>query len=450
MRIQVDTHARLFDVPPRLDSVITDRLTFQNPAWIEAHRMKRWAGNLEPFLCFYERTHGGLAVPRGFTRQAIQLCKDNGIQPEVIDRRRILPEVPFRFCGTLRPFQEKAVEDVLSRDFGTLSAATGSGKTVMALNVIARRRQPTLVIVHTKELLYQWRKRAVQFLDLQENEIGLIGDGHKAVGDRLTIGIVNSVYKMADKIRERIGFLVVDECHRTPSRTFTEAVTAFDCRHMLGLSATPWRRDGLTKIIRWHLGDTVHEVDREALQEQGHILRAEVITRETQFETQRDASTEYATVLAELTQDPARNRLIASDIARAAGNGGGTCLCLSDRRAHCKTISELLRGYGIKAPVLTGNTSRTEREAIVTQLNGGKVKVVCATGQLIGEGFDCKALQTLFLATPIRFNGRVVQYLGRVLRPAPGKDRAKIYDYVDPVGVLQASARARARVYESC
>ena len=124
----------------------------------------------------------------------------------------------------------------------------------MALYVIAERKQPALVIVHTKELLYQWQARAVQFLGLQKDEIGLIGDGKKTIGDRLTIGIVNSVYKIAADIREHAGHLIVDECHRCPSRTFTEAVTAFDSRYMLGLSATPWRRDKLSKLIYWHLG----------------------------------------------------------------------------------------------------------------------------------------------------------------------------------------------------
>ena len=80
-------------------------------------------------------------------------------------------------------------------------------------------------------------------------------------------------------------------------------------------------------------------------------------------------------------------------------------------------------------------------------LNAGQVKVLVATGQLIGEGFDCRELSTLFLATPIRFNGRLLQYLGRILRPAPGKDKARVYDYRDPVGVLEAAAHARQRVY---
>jgi len=120
------------------------------------------------------------------------------------------------------------------------------------------------------------------------------------------------------------------------------------------------------------------------------------------------------------------------------------CLILSGRKAHCETLRALLGLCNVPCEVLTGDIANGERQAIIDRLNQGKVKVLIATGQLIGEGFDCKKLSTLFLTTPIRFDGRVIQYLGRVLRPAPGKDKAKIYDYVDAhVGVLKASAGAR-------
>jgi len=108
----------------------------------------------------------------------------------------------------------------------------------------------------------------------------------------------------------------------------------------------------------------------------------------------------------------------------------------------------LRRKHKVKAELLTGDTPKTKREDIVAKLNTGKAKALIATGQLIGEGFDCKRLTTLFLATPIKFNGRVIQYLGRILRPAPGKKTATVYDYVDRnVGPLKASARSRQRVY---
>ncbi|MCK4518140.1 hypothetical protein KAT92_05150, partial [Candidatus Babeliales bacterium] len=232
------------------------------------------------------------------------------------------------------------------------------------------------------------------------------------------------------------------------SRTFTEAVTAFDSKYMLGLSATPWRRDGLSKLIYWHIGDIAHEVDKADLIENGDILQADVVIRETNFNTILDPSTQYSKMLSELCQDQERNWLIASDVACEAKNGG-ISLVLSDRKAQCGTLHQVLTNdYHLSTALLTGAVPAKQRRDIVNRLNQGKIKVLIASGQLIGEGFDCKGLSTLFLATPIRFDGRVLQYLGRVLRPAKGKARPKVYDYVDSrIGVLRVSARARQAVY---
>ena len=152
-------------------------------------------------------------------------------------------------------------------------------------------------------------------------------------------------------------------------------------------------------------------------------------------------------MLSELTQDTRRNRQIVSDVVREANNGGGTCLILSDRRNHCEEFKILLRGHGVRADVLTGAVSTKDRQEIVERLNEGRIKVLIATSQLLSEGFDSKELSTLFLGTPIKFSGRLLQTVGRILRPAPGK-KAKVIDYVDVnIPVLVAAAKSRQRVY---
>jgi superfamily II DNA or RNA helicase len=357
--------------------------------------------------------------------------------------------VNFSFNGRLKHFQKIAVDEMLAKDFGTLSSATGSGKTVMALYIIARRKQPALIIVHTKDLAAQWVERIEAFLGIEPEAVGLIGGGKKIVGDKITVALVQSLYKCAEEVAENIGFLLVDECHRCPSRTFTEAVSSFDSQFMLGLSATPYRRDKLSKLIFWHLGDKHHEVDKSQLIESGDVLPAKVVFRETNYTTRCDPVNEYSKMLAELATDTERNILIASDVAREAARNSGICLVLSDRKAHCENLQALLRyRFKLESELFTGDLDISDRQKVLERINKGQVKVIIATGQLIGEGFDCKDLTTLFLATPIKFSGRLLQYLGRVLRPAPGKKYARVYDYVDVrVETLLKAANARQRVY---
>jgi superfamily II DNA or RNA helicase len=450
LAIHITNTLRLKGVPPELKQALMEKLEFQNPKWLENERMGRWNRGIPRVLKFYDKVGpDGLWIPRGYLRQLILLCRRMGVDHRIEDRRRSLPPVDFTFRGQLRPFQEAAVSQMLARDFGTLSSPTGSGKTVMALCMIARRRQPAVIVVHTKDLASQWVERIEAFLGIPAAECGLIVGGRAKIGDQISVALVQSLYKRAEEVSERIGFVVVDECHRCPSRTFTEAVTGFDSKYMLGLSATPWRRDNLSQLIFWHLGDVHHEVDTSHLVATGAVLAAEVIVRETGFRPYHDPVAEYSKMLSELTADTARNLLIAEDVAREARESTGICLVLSDRKAHIENLQALLRfRFKIESELLTGDLPMEERQHVVERLNAGRARVVIATGQLIGEGFDCPNLSTLFMATPVRFSGRVLQYLGRVLRPAPGKEKARVFDYVDvQVETLVKAAQARQRVY---
>ncbi len=448
--LKIDAQAHLIGhLPVTMADRIKGRLTFPNPAFLEAEKRGFYTGNLEQEIVGYQVGTDMLSVSRGFARQLVGILRSARVQFKLDDRRLTLAPVDFTFTGHLHDFQEQAVNAVMGRDFGVLSAPTGSGKSVMALTLIARRQQPAMVVVHTRELMEQWISRIENFLGIPAGQVGRIGGGKQIIGDKISVALAQSLVKVAHDVAPQVGHLVVDECHRAPSRTFTEAVSAFDCRYMVGLSATPWRRDGLSRLIYWHLGDKVCEVDAAALVEAGHVLQAMVTWRSTSFEPTYDPSTEYSQMLSELTRDASRNALIAADVAQETqGAAPGVCLVISDRVAHCRTLVELLAAQGVTAAMLTGDLPAADRRKVVEALNGGQVKVLVATGQLIGEGFDCRELSTLFLATPIKFNGRLIQYLGRVLRPAPGKVKATVFDYLDiNVPVLEAAARARQRVY---
>jgi superfamily II DNA or RNA helicase len=450
LNIFLQNNLRLTGIPPQLYDLLTQRLKFPNPKYLENARMGRWNRGVPKELRFYFRLRGGgLEIPRGFIRQLITTCRRLDIDYTVEDRRRSLPPVDYAFSGQLRPFQQQAVQHMLSKEFGTLNSPTGSGKTVMALYILAQRKQPALIIVHTADLARQWSERIESFLNIPVKEIGRIGGGKKKIGEKITVALVQSLYKCAETVAPQVGHLIVDECHRTPSRTFTDAVTEFDARYMLGLSATPWRRDNLSKLIFWHLGDVHHQVEKNDLIRTGQVLPADIIFRETGFKPYYDPVQEYSKMLSELTLDDDRNRLIAADIAAEAASHPGICLVLTDRKKHCESLGALLRyGFSLPVDILTGDLNAGQRQQVMDRLQEGRIKVLIATGQLIGEGFDCRELTTLFMATPVRFSGRIIQYLGRILRPAPGKKRARVFDYVDiNVEPLLKAADARKRIY---
>lgn len=454
LKVVISKDIQISGGPKALHAELVERLKFVNPKWIENERLGRWNRNTPKILRYYSRKRGnGLAIPRGFMRQLILMSRRYDVAVQLDDRRRKLPDIDLHFGGELKSFQLQAAKIMLAKDFGTLSAPTGSGKTIITLYMMAQRRQPTLIVVHTKELAFQWIDRIRTFLDVDESDIGLIGGGKLRLGPKITVALVQSLYKCASEVSRNFGFLVVDECHRAPSRTFTEAVSEFDTQYMLGLSATPWRRDRLSKLIFWHLGDLHHEVNKSDLVANGHILDMEIILRPTEFKPYYDPVNEYSKMLSELTSNDARNRLIAKDVAAEIqqGPGHGICLVLSDRKQHCQTLQALLKHkYHVHAEVMTGDLPLELRRSVVERLEDGQVQVLIATGQLVGEGFDCPGLSTLFLTTPIRFSGRLVQYLGRILRPAKGIERARVFDYVDiHVGPLMAAAQARQRLYRT-
>ena len=446
-RLTVAADCLLECIPFDLECTIKERLTIDNPKYISAKKYGRWIGKkLKPTLKYYEPVPDGLRFPRGFANQAVLLCRQYLQEtPEILDKRLLLPEENFVFKGSLRPYQEAALLAAEKRSFGVLEAGTGSGKTVMALAIIAARKQPTLIVVHTKELLYQWQGRIKDFLHYSA---GLVGDGHFDV-QPITVAIVNTARKRVQELAPKFGNLVVDECHRVPAALFTDVVGNLPGHYLLGLSATAFRSDeGLTKLINFYMGDQFHKVDQEELHATGAIVKPELVRCQTTF--QYHYRGDYQPLITALIQDEKRNQQIIDDVARESRKkNNGIQLLVSDRVNHCQVFEKGLKAQNVDVALLTGQTPADQRTAIVEAVQSGQIQVLIATLQLIGEGFDCPGLSNLFLTTPITFEGRLLQVLGRIMRPAEGK-QAKVYDYVDEaVSVLKRSADSRKKILDS-
>ncbi len=423
------------------DSHITEiknALTLPNPKHVDAVKMGRNSRNIDKHLRYYTETENGLEVPRGFTGPAWRMLG----KPEIIDNRRVLSDVKFEFTGKLRNYQREAVEAFYNRDFGVLECPTGAGKTVIALALIAKRKQTALVIVPTVDLMHQWANRAVQFLDGEQ--VGKVGGGEFSI-KKLTIGIVNSVSNHLHELTHRFGHLIIDEAHRCPSKTFSEIVAAFDCRYMTGLTATPFRRDGLGPVINFFLGSLVLQVDNDELLKNGSVLKPEIRQIETAFSYCGEDC--YTKLLTALTEDQPRNIRIVDEAVNHVWRG--CVLIVSDRTEHLKSMQAILYARGSLSSLLTGKTGKKERSEIVGNIQAGKAGIVLSTVQLVGEGFDASALTTIVLATPIASKGRLVQAAGRVRRPGEGK-KPMVIDFADnQVGVLRAGARKRLRILNS-
>jgi superfamily II DNA or RNA helicase len=419
-------------------------LTIPNPKRAEAERFGRWVGNIPRELTYYRWLDSDdLLIPRGAAQELRRIAEEPGLRLAYTLDTTQPASVDFDSSIVLTEPQETAVEKVLRRRMGQLVAPAGAGKTVMGLEVVGRRRQPTLWLTHTKELAHQTRERAVAMLGLEPADIGMVGDGKKTIGERLTIAMVQTLAKgLPAGLRERIGHVVVDECHHVPAAQMAAVVSQIPAHYVLGLSATPYRRDKLDRVIGFYLGPVAATIEKRYLPER--LITPSVRKVETGVEVDGDSFTELVT---QLVSHAGRNRLITGQVA-AAAEGGRRPLVLTERVEHAELLAGMLADGGCAVAVLHGGRTRTERAEIRSQVERGDVSAIVATGQLIGEGFDSPPLDTLFIATPLSYRGRLIQYLGRISRTAPEKRDAIVVDYCDDSPMLWASWAKRRDVYD--
>jgi len=443
MYVHVDHQLKLLeaDLTAAQLNCIAEDLRMENPRWRQQEQFGRWRNTEPRYLDYCERRSGVLLLPRGYASELLPRLAAY----QLVDRTRRLEAVDFGFEAELHSHQHQALASISAHRFGVLEAPPGAGKTVMALASIAARRQPALVVVPTRELMHQWHARARQFMNLSDDELGLLGDGHKRPGSKLTIAIINSLYRCAAELSPQVGHLVVDECHHLPARTFTEVVASFDAAFMLGLSATPYRRDGLTRLISLYLGPTTHRISPAELIRLEKIMQPRLELKMTGL---KFSAADHVALISEICGSAERNQLIAADAAALIAAGGGPALVISDRVEHCRTLYEMLVERGVTVRLISGQTPAAERRASLADLDSGTAQILVATAQLVGEGFDLKHLAAIFMATPVCFSGRVKQYIGRVLRTADGKEDALIYDYVDATPGLRRAFRSRLKVYQ--
>jgi superfamily II DNA or RNA helicase len=430
------------DAPGDLRLALCRPFVLPNPKYLEALEHERSTRHLAQNLSYLEENPDGtVSLPRGARPTVERICREHGHHPRWVDRTHLAPPVTFPELVTLSAAQERAVGHLLGAEVGVLEAPAGAGKTVMGLVAIARRQQPALWIVHTKELAHQAIARAGMVLGLTPAEIGFIGGGRCTIGERLTVAIVQSLSRSIPADLLGVGHVVVDECHHAPAETVASIVRQFPARYLTGLTATAFRRDGLDAVIHFYLGPTAARITSDELAER--LITPRYWRRDTGIKLWGDSFTRLVSSL--VTRDD-RNAMICRDVL-AEVQRGRRCLVLTDRTAHTDVLADSLNALGVSTAPLHGQKSKRNRASIVAALGAGELSCVVATGSLVGEGFDYPPFSALFLTTPASYAGRIIQYVGRVKRTAPGKVDAIVYDYCDDHPMLWAGWRKRKAVY---
>jgi hypothetical protein len=379
------------------------------------------------------------------SKNKVYLPRYYSIQKYGFPRKNILLEketqIELTFTGQLRAIQEETIEATLENfkihAGGLISLDTGLGKTVVALKLISLVSLKTLIIVHAEFLLEQWIERIKQFLP--DARIGIIRQEHCEIENvDICIGMIQTIIKREypKDTFNNFGFMIIDECHHISSRSFSSIFFKVQTKYMIGLSATPERKDGLSKVIYWFLGPQIVNIKRET-----NIPSVNFVYTDTTDYIERYnvlGKVNNPVMITELTKQNKRNELIIETIKDLLKENR-KILVLSDRRDHCEFILGYLKNLDISAGVYLGGMKTLDR-VTTTGCN-----VIVGTYQASGEGFDVPELDTLVLATP---KSDVEQAIGRILRQK-NKNEPLIIDIVDPFSIFNGQYYKRRKFYKN-
>ncbi len=445
-------------LPPQLINCLIRTSAFQNPEFYKAQAMRLPVYNKPRIIACAENFQNHIGLPRGCLDDVLELLTELGLAHEIIDERNPGEIICTEFLGTLSKDQKLAVNGLLAHDIGVLSAATGFGKTVLAAYIIAKRKRNTLILVHRKQLLEQWIVRLRAFLYLDHLNIGRIGGGKRKPTNQIDIALIQSLVRKGevDDCVADYGQLIVDECHHLSAVSFESVARQCKAKYVLGLTATPIRKDGLEPIIFMQCGRIRHHVDAKK-QAQKRPFSHFFVPRYTEFKLPSRITEQYErppiqTVYAELAKNSTRNELIVNDVVSALKDGRSPVI-LTERKEHVSFFANRLSGFSKHIIALQGGMGQKAHKQMLDELDSideHEERILIATGRYIGEGFDDARLDTLFLAMPVSWKGTLAQYAGRLHRIHHNKTKVQVYDYIDyQVPILQRMSEKRMSGYRS-
>lgn len=442
------------DLPPAFIHRLQSLVTFQNPDFYKTQAMRMPTYGKPRVIGCYEDFTKYIAIPRGCFEMMMNLMRTHQIEAVISEERNPGNVIDVAFNGTLSMLQDGAVRSILSHNTGILSATTAFGKTVVAASIIASRKVNTLVLVHRRELMDQWRERLGTFLNLDKKNVGIIGGGKDKRTGIVDIAIIQSLNQkgsVKDYVEE-YGQIIVDECHHVSAFSFEQVLKKAKAKYVLGLTATPTRKDGHQPIVLMQCGPIRIKIDAKS-QAQARGIEHKVVPRYTNFRLPASVNSPgIQDIYQFLVQDEDRNNMIFDDLLKALDQGRSPIL-LAERTGHVEYFEKRLKNFAKNVIVLRGGMGKKQREALrerIASIPDSEERVFIATGKLIGEGFDDARLDTLFLVHPISWKGTLQQYAGRLHRSHQTKQDVQIYDYVDlQVPLLMAMYKKRVKGYQA-
>ena len=442
-QIVLDKH----QVNKDLANFLKSNLNFINSEYLIKQKIGKSVYGVQKFFNLIKESKETIMIPRGFLNQLVDFCNENKINFEIFDKRNKLDNLVFNSKIQLSSIQEKVIDICENMQDGVIVAPPGFGKTIIGIELIARKCQPTLILVHRKQIYDQWVERIQDFLGLSKKDIGEISANKKKVSKFVTVAMIQSLMKFPDlkALSESFGTILIDECHHIPAKSFRQTIVNFNPYYIFGLTATPKRKYNDEKLIFLYIGNIIcntNDIDQvaEGLFEEDIQLNI----RDTNLYFPYDNKTDDFQLLSKvIIFDSDRNRLITEDIKKELGSSKNI-LVLTERKEHVEVLNNYLKSV-CEVITITGDDSKSLRKVKMKQIESGNFQVLITTGQLLGEGLDIENLSSIFLVYPFAFEGKLIQYIRRILR---SKGRKAIYDYKDKnIDFLLKLYKKRERYY---
>ncbi|OCL93979.1 DEAD/DEAH box helicase [Aliarcobacter thereius] len=405
--------------------------TFLNPQIKLLTNLRKPLYNTPKYLKGYEESANFITLPRGLKENLIEYFNENALDFK-IDDKRVFNKIEVKeLLYTLRPEQDDAIREILKYDSSICVAPPGFGKTLIGAKIFEQRAVKTLIIVNKNMLLEQWISRFVDYFGYSKKDIGYLGKGQNKLNTNLDVATMQSLNNNSELI-ENYTQVIVDECHHIPALTFEQIIKNFKGRYILGLSATPNRKDELDPILYQQLGQISYEYKKPRT----HTNRLKIVR--TNFTSNLD---NYASIVNELILDEDRNKEIISAIKE---NKDRKILLLSDRIEHINILEKFLEEEQLEFVSVHGSQNKKEQVENMQKVKSSSL--ILATSSFFGEGIDFPHLNTILFATPISYYGRLIQYLGRIGR---GNQECLAIDFLDSKNaMLNSSYKKRVEGYK--